>query len=83
MTPVEAMAAGKPVVAVREGGYCESVIDGVTGFLVSADVSAIIRAVVEVSRDPARYGEACLARARLFDQSVFEDQIWSVVNDVS
>lgn len=83
MTPVEAMAAGKPVVAVREGGYCESVIDGVTGFLVPADINAITRAVEEVSRNPTKYGEACLARARLFDLSVFADRIRRVVNDVS
>lgn len=83
MTPVEAMAAGKPVVAVDEGGYRESVIDGVTGFLVPADINAITRAAVEVSRDPTKYGEACLARARLFDLSVFADRIRRVVNDVS
>ncbi len=81
MTPVEAMAAGKPVVAVREGGYCESVIDGVTGLLVPAEANAIARAVEEVSQNPADYREACLARARLFDLSVFADRIRRVVND--
>ena len=31
MTAVEAMAAGKPVIALRQGGVKESVVDGVTG----------------------------------------------------
>lgn len=32
----EAMAAGKPLVAVNEGGYCEAVTDGENAFLVNA-----------------------------------------------
>jgi glycosyltransferase involved in cell wall biosynthesis len=37
MVPVEAQACGTPVVALREGGACETVIDGVTGVLVEGD----------------------------------------------
>lgn len=33
ITPVEAMAAGTPVIAYRKGGAIETVIDGVTGIL--------------------------------------------------
>ncbi len=33
ITPVEAMAAGTPVIALRQGGAIETVIDGVTGVL--------------------------------------------------
>ncbi len=34
LVPLEAMACGVPVVAVNEGGYKESVVDGKTGYLV-------------------------------------------------
>ena len=34
MSPVEAMASGKPVIAANEGGYRETIIDGVTGKLI-------------------------------------------------
>ncbi len=34
IVPVEAMAAGKPVIALAEGGVLETVIDGKTGLLV-------------------------------------------------
>ena len=34
MVPVEAQACGTPVVALRAGGACETVVDGVTGVLV-------------------------------------------------
>ncbi len=47
LAPVEAMASGTPVVAVREAGPVETVVDGETGFL--------------CERDPAELGEA-LAR---------------------
>jgi glycosyltransferase involved in cell wall biosynthesis len=35
MVPVEAQACGAPVVALGEGGACETVVDGVTGVLVA------------------------------------------------
>jgi glycosyltransferase involved in cell wall biosynthesis len=37
LVPLESMACGTPVVVVKEGGYRESVVDGVTGFLVDRD----------------------------------------------
>ena len=33
IVPLEAMAAGKPVLACNSGGPMESIVDGVTGFL--------------------------------------------------
>ena len=70
MTPLEAMASGKPTVAVKEGGYLETVLDGVTGLLVEPEVSSIVKAIKEVSSDPQRYQEACINRAKEFDVSV-------------
>jgi len=40
MAPLEAMACGTPVVAVGEGGVRETVLDGVTGWLVDRDADA-------------------------------------------
>jgi glycosyltransferase involved in cell wall biosynthesis len=34
LVPLEGMAAGKPVIVTRSGGLIESVVDGVTGFLI-------------------------------------------------
>ncbi len=74
ITPVEAMASGKPVVATREGGYQETVVDGRTGLLVSPDAGALCRAIRTVSADPERYRDSCRARAALFDYPVFRGQ---------
>ena len=50
---LEAMAAGKPVVATRVGGLAESVLDGQTGILVAPrDGSAIADAVARLVGDP-------------------------------
>jgi glycosyltransferase involved in cell wall biosynthesis len=67
LVPVEAMAAGRPVVASRCGGIPESVRDGVTGFVVPpgdpvalADALAAIVGDADLAR---RMGEAGRERA--------------------
>ena len=64
---VEAMAAGRPVVAARAGGAEEIVLDGVTGLLTpTGDVAALAAALGRLAADPAlraRMGAAGRARA--------------------
>ena len=74
LTPLEAMASGKPVVAVNEGGYRETVTEQ-TGLLVEPDVDKIAGAVRFISQDPARYREHCFSRAKEFDIAEFRNQI--------
>jgi len=51
ITPVEAMAAGTPVIAFKGGGYKESVIDGQTGiFITEVSGSAISEAVNKLEK---------------------------------
>ncbi len=69
---LEAMAAGKPVVATAVGGNVEAVVDGQTGFLVPpADAPALTDAVRRVLCDAdlrRTLGEAARDRAaRLYD----------------
>jgi glycosyltransferase involved in cell wall biosynthesis len=46
IAPVEAMAAGKPVVALARGGATETVVDGVTGlFFENSDADALAAAI--------------------------------------
>jgi len=53
LTPIESMACGTPVVAIREGGYRESVIDGETGFLVEPEAQAIADGILRLAGDAA------------------------------
>lgn len=54
LTVLEAGSSGVPVVAVREGGVCETLEDGVTALLVDADAVAIARGVASILDDRAR-----------------------------
>ena len=65
--PIEAMAAGMPVISTPVGGVPESVRDGVTGvFVERGSSSSLERAITEMIEDPARMaalGAAGRARA--------------------
>jgi len=78
IAPVEAMAAGKPVVGFRGGGVAETVIDGTTGVLFDRqEVASMVRAIgrldgLTLDRSAIR------ARALEFDTTVFLDR-WRVL----
>lgn len=74
ITPLEAMASGKPVIAVAEGGYLETVTPD-CGKLIKPDIRDIIKAVQSVSMHPEMYREFCMNRASVFDISVFNTAI--------
>jgi len=76
MTPVEAMASGKPVIAPNEGGYEETIIDGVTGKLIdNINVDKLVDAIKEIGRNPKKYKNACLKQAKKFDTNIFIKKI--------
>ncbi|OPX65143.1 MULTISPECIES: glycosyltransferase [unclassified Methanoregula] len=78
LTPLEAMASGKPVVAVDEGGFRETVTPD-TGILVHPEPQGISDAIIAVGRSPEKYHEACVARAKEFDIRKFADQLKRIV----
>jgi glycosyltransferase involved in cell wall biosynthesis len=72
---VEAQAAGRPVVALAEGGVTESVLEGETGvFYDEATPDALAAAVAgfdPMAVDPA----ACVANAQRFSRAAFAAEI--------
>jgi len=84
---IEAMAAGRPVVAFAVDGVAETVVDGVTGRLVAPeDPDALAGAALELLRDPEarrRMGDAARERARShFSDRGTADRVDAVIRDV-
>ena len=79
ITPVEAQAAGRPVVAFGRGGASETVVDGVTGVLFQDQSTyGLIDAIERLDRssiDP----RACRANALRFDASIFRERMSAAV----
>ena len=84
LTPVEAMASGKAVVAVDEGGYRETVVPGRTGWLVSATPAAIATAVQEATPERlASMRAACEERAKAFDAARFVNRMRELIGEAA
>ena len=65
LTPIEAMALGIPPIFVNEGGYCETVVDGVNGRLIERGDLESWKVAFEQAKDQntrANWAQAGLAR---------------------
>jgi glycosyltransferase involved in cell wall biosynthesis len=76
---VEAQAAGRPVIARRDGGALETVLDGVTGCFWSGGAADLARAVLTFD-DAAIDSDACVANAARFDVASFRRDILAEVD---
>lgn len=79
MVPVEAMAAGTPVIALKSGGVVESVIEEKTGvFFGEPTVASLVESVERFRRveiDP----KDCQVQANKFDRKVFQRSLKETV----
>ena len=83
MSPVESMAAGKPVLGVAEGGLLETIIPGETGILVRANPSPedIIDAVQNLSPKRAlSMRSACEQQAAKFSKDIFLKKMKTLID---
>lgn len=78
LTPLEAMACGKPSIAVNRGGPQEIVADGETGLLVAPEPEAFCDAMADLIGNPERVramGRAGVVRARSFTWETFVNRL--------
>jgi glycosyltransferase involved in cell wall biosynthesis len=73
IAPVEAMAAGKPVIAIGEGGAAETVIDGKTGVLFEGQTSDAVAEAILASDGLAFDPAVIRARAEEFSTARFRE----------
>lgn len=81
--PVEAMAAGTPVIAYRSGGVQESVIEGETGlFFNELTVASLQKAIKEFERKKFSK-EIIKKRASEFSEKAFQEKILKLVKSTT
>jgi glycosyltransferase involved in cell wall biosynthesis len=81
MVPVEAQACGTPVVALRAGGACETVIDGVTGVFVEDESAEAFATGLSLARMVDREQAAILENAERFSRSRFMTEFQAAVTE--
>jgi glycosyltransferase involved in cell wall biosynthesis len=81
ITPVQAQAAGRPVIAYGAGGALDTVIAGVTGEHFHELTVESLMAVVS-NFDPAKYDPQTIrAHAQKFDVSLFKAQLLAFIEE--
>jgi len=81
IAPLEANAAGRPVIAYKAGGALDTVINGVTGyFFDSATPESLMAAMARMETDAGAFNPAVMrAHAMRFDKSVFKERFSAFV----
>jgi glycosyltransferase involved in cell wall biosynthesis len=85
ITQCEIMAAGKPVIGVKEGGLIETVVDGKTGVLIPANprVQDLIDAIQGMTAEKAlMMKEDSIKQAKQFDSRVFFKKMDALLTQV-
>lgn len=79
MTPVEAMAAGTPVIAFRGGGYLESVVEGKTGVFFDEPTADSLAAAIRAFEKQKFSASECKKQAERFSTARFQEEILTFI----
>ncbi|MDZ4217148.1 MAG: glycosyltransferase, partial [Candidatus Gracilibacteria bacterium] len=84
ITPVEAMACGKPVIAFGKGGALETVVDGITGvFFYEPTVASLEGAVTRFYELESTFNADLIHdRAEQFSRHEFQTGFQKIVDDL-
>jgi glycosyltransferase involved in cell wall biosynthesis len=83
IAPVQAMAAGRPVIAFGAGGALDTVIPGLSGELFHEQTVQSLAAAMQAFK-PDQYDTAKVrAHAETFDRTIFEREITSFVDQAT
>jgi glycosyltransferase involved in cell wall biosynthesis len=79
IAPVEAQAAGTPVIALGRGGALDTVVEGLSGVLFAEQSIAAIREAVDRFEDMSFDAEAVAAHAARFSEGAFRRRLYQSV----
>lgn len=81
ITPVEAMASGTPILALKSGGYLETIIPGKTGeFFDEASIESLKQALEKFDFSKYRY-EDLVNQAERFSKDKFKEKMLRLVKE--
>lgn len=82
ITPIEAQAAGRPVIAYKRGGVLDTIVDGKTGILFKEQtVESLIGAVQLYEKEGVAYSKKQIKQhADEFSVERFKDEVASYIN---
>jgi glycosyltransferase involved in cell wall biosynthesis len=79
LVPVEAMAAGKPCLAVNEGGFSETIIHGKTGLLINKPYVENFTNAIKNFAPENFIPRLCKERAEDFSEDIFVQKIRNLI----
>ncbi|MBI2590200.1 glycosyltransferase [Candidatus Berkelbacteria bacterium] len=82
ITPLEAMAAGRPVIAYGKGGALESILPGITGEFFYEQSAAALKGILN-QFDEKRYNQKRIREhVKQFDVSIFTQSVMQIVENL-
>ncbi len=82
IAPVEAMSAGRPVIAFGSGGALDTVISGVTGELFATQQWESLHVILETFRPEGYDPIDCRQQAEQFDETLFRQRLLTYLAEV-
>ncbi len=81
ITPLEAMAAGRPVIAYAAGGALETVVEGITGRFFRQQTAASLADAVTLTHSDTYEAQAIRQHAEQFGPAVFAQRMQAFIED--
>lgn len=79
LVPLESMACGTPVIGISEGGVRETIVHGVTGYLVGRDTEELASAICKLTYNSAQVEKmGCQAREHVEQKWTWERSMESL-----
>lgn len=81
ITAIEAMACGRPVIALSRGGALETVVEGVTGIFFHEQTVESLREAIKRFSPNQFQAEKIRERALRFDEDQFKNRLFDLVHE--